>query len=260
MGILSKHKKNGEVGLKKFVKNLETTPYDKFKDIMQRGILEDPMYMVWIYHNLISFRFLFKLNESDFDKVVEALPNSVQTCAFAFFQTHYESDFLNQASEKIKREWKEFTENININIAQMRTARTKILETIRKLQDDAVITPFNWHIPPKEILNGDSMSSLPKEGIVTMYYQETKTLALQGEMRSKQRHGIWKHYYPTGNLMVEGLYELGEKVGPWVFYYGNGGKLAEGDYSENLKQGTWMEYDREGHAQQVSYERGKKAA
>lgn len=260
MNVLTKHKKKGEEGFKRFIRNLETTPSAKLKNILEVCILEDPVYMKWILPNMIKFEYIMILNDIQIEQIYNSIANPAKTFVLAFWETEWQEDFekekLTPKILSVYTDEKEYTKDVLKN--ETRGAQLKIMQTIRDLQERRAIPDYEWQLPSKKVLNG-SNQTIPTKGEFELNF-ENGTPALRGQFEDKMRAGQWKHYYPNGQLMAEGIYNLGEKVGQWTFYYPNGKVKASGDYIENLKEGDWTEYDISGSESASHYARGKRAA
>ena len=257
MDILTRHKKKGEEGFKKFVFHLEQTSETKLRDITQIALLEDPVYMKWVISNIIDFKYIMTLTDDEFTKIFNELPNGLQIFVFAFMKSPLEKKFMDDKLDmKIKRQIQDEMEYLKeITPAQQYSSRLTLLTTMRKLQESYSITPFKWKLPPSNIIKGDHIK-VPTRGLFSLEYEDG-TMALKGEYESKLRNGIWEHFYPNAQLMAKGAYTHGEKTGDWIFYYTNGETKSKGLYVENLKSGQWEEFSRQGEMTPVLYERGK---
>jgi len=260
MNVLTKHKKKGEEGFKRFIKNLETTPLAKLKNILEVCILEDPVYMKWVLPNMIRFEYIMILNELQIEELYNRMANPTKTFIMAFWETEWREEFEKEKlSPKLLASFKDEREYIKeVQTFEKRNAQVKILQLIRELQEQRVIPDYTWSLPAKKVLDG-SNHKIPTKGDFSLEFEDG-TIALKGQFEDRMRAGKWKHYYPNGKIMAEGIYNLGEKVGKWTFYYPSEKIKATGDYIENLKQGDWTEFDASGNEITVAYTRGKKAA
>jgi len=258
MNILTKHKKKGEDGFKKFICNLETSSEAKQKEILEVAFLEDPVYVSAILPNLISADFITKLSKPEVIKVYNNLSNPIKMFLYAFLNTPSEKILVNELfPSNLKRIYDDEKEvTTSVKAGEQETARFTIVKIIRSLQDRLEIERFIWKLPSPMILNGTHLEN-PKDGMFSLIYEDSNVPALEGNYKHKQRDGKWYHYYPNGKTMAVGYYASGEKSGEWVFNFTNGAKKACGEYQENLKQGQWTLYDKDGMEKFVFYDRGR---
>lgn len=258
MSILYKHKKNGVGGFKRFVYNLEVTQGDTFNTIIQNALLEDPVYMKWIFSNIITHEYIFNYSKNHILEITDKIPNAIKILLLSFHGTPREDEFIQE--KLIDQLKKDYLENAalttEIEPFEQTLAKTTIIKTLRGLQEANRIPPFPWKMPPGNILDGSAHKILTNGPFQLDF--EKGIPALRGQTKRKLRTGTWKHYYPNGDLMAEGSYQLGEKVGMWKFMYTNGKIKSQGEYAENLKQGQWVEYNKTGQSSTVHYNRGKK--
>ncbi|OFZ47558.1 MAG: hypothetical protein A2381_10230 [Bdellovibrionales bacterium RIFOXYB1_FULL_37_110] len=258
MNILTKHKKKGEDGFKKFICNLETSTEAKQKEILEVAFLEDPVYISAVIPNLISAEFITKLSRQEVLKVYNNLSNPIKMFLYAFLNTPTEKILVNELLpsnlKRIYDDEKEVTSSLKTG--EQETARFTIVKIIRSLQERLEIERFKWKLPSPTVLNGTHLEN-PKDGMFSLTYEENNVPALEGNYKSKQRDGKWFHYYPNGKTMAVGYYTCGEKSGDWIFNFTSGAKKASGAYRDNLKQGQWILYDKDGIEKFVFYDRGR---
>src|SRR3989339_1150598 len=257
MNILTKHKKNGLEGLKKFVQFLEIAPEQKARDILSMALLEDPVYMKWVMANMISFDFIKTLDGKELEKIYLQLANPIPTFVYALYKSEMEASILEKFNDSIRGRYKEeLSLTKEVQRGKQIGCRNTIIEKIRALQKNRDITPFEWKIPEEKILLGPT-GIISKDNQFSLFFENGQP-ALRGGLEKKLRAGLWKHYYPNGKLMAEGIYVDGEKMGEWKFYYADERIKAQGEFVENLKHGTWYEFEKDGKKVAVKYNRGRK--
>lgn len=257
MNTLTKHKKKGLDGFKNFVCSLEGMSEATRLKVVQVAILEDPVYLMAALTNMVGFDYLFRYQDSEAQKIFDAIPGDIKTLLFALYGHEKSDEFLAHLDTATQASYKEEKEYFKEpTIPQINTARNTIVKAMRGLQKDFQITNFDWQLPSNRIITGEDFAQSESTGNFTLIYDNGK-LALEGELEKKLRVGEWKHFYPTGSLMAEGFYVSSEKAGNWTFYYSDGSLKSKGEYRENLKEGQWEEYDRDGLMIHVHYKRGK---
>lgn len=256
MDILKKYKLKGAIGFQNMVRNLQGMAPTKRQQILELSFLEDPPFTQWIIKNLYDIDIIFTIGGQYFPDLFELCQNKLDLFVKAFYQTDLEEKFLEEfLDEKFHKQYKELCEyNKHTASAIVQAARISLLEKIRKLQDDKVITEIRWEIPKESILKG--MLAVPKSGKFE-YLFEDGSVALEGNFEEKMREGQWKHYFSEGKIMAEGFYHQGQKVDAWKFYFPNGKIRMEGHYEENLKEGNWKVYGADDSLSTVEYKRGK---
>ncbi len=260
MIILSKHKRKGKNGFIKFIRFLETISPLKVKNIVSMALLEDPVYMQAILHNIRNFQYINDLSKQEIETLINSLTNSVTTLVFALHHEPFEQEFINKVPHDIKKKYtEEASYNKQILIDQTLSCQNLILENLHKLEDDKKIISSNFKHPSHQILTGTHFPNV-SNGEFKLFYPDNKTVALLGPMEKKLRTGMWKHFYPNSNLMAEGIYLDGEKIGKWKFFYITGDLKSEGEFKEDLKHGKWSEYSPEGKIKIVIYKRGRPKA
>ena len=256
MYTLSKHKKLGAKGFKKFVLNLELFPEDTVRVMTEVGLLEDPVYMKWALQNKVEFSVFIDLDYEHVLDVMEKLkPRGLQTLMFALKNSKDENQFIeNKLPERLQREYWDIHEITPVTKGQQDQARVRIMEILFDLEVERDIPSFKWKIPPTKILEGDHIS-IDDNGNYKMFYEDGK-LALEGRVENKLREGFWKHYYPNGFVLAEGIYIQSEKQDEWSFYYADGRERSKGKYKSNLKEGIWKEIGKDGTSIQINYKAG----
>ena len=258
MAILSKHKRNGADGFKRFVQNLEDNHGKIFENIVQMALLEDPLYMKWIIPNMISYEYIMKYNDDHVTQVAKQINNAAKVFVVSFYGTKIENKFVeDKLNNKLKRDYMDEKEVLtSIKEAQQVGPRGLIVQAMRKLQNNYDIPPYNWKLPPSEVMDGSNHKITPNSVFKLNF--ENGEPALIGRTKGKSRNGIWQHFYPNGNPMAIGEYGRGIKTGEWKFLYSNRVLKAEGKYVNDNKEGTWIEYDKQGNVKKVQYQNGKK--
>lgn len=257
MYTLKKHKKRGAEGFKDFVRNLETFPAATVKEMLQLGLIEDPVYLKWAMENRISFQYLVNLETEHIMMIYNNVPNSLQILVMSLKDSADEEKFLAKLPEALQRQYNDEKEFTQVSAAQRVQARHKMMNTMFELEASGDLNPFVWRLPPVRVLQGEDHST-NENGEFIQYYTPPleDTVALQGPLEEGLRAGLWKHYYPNGELIAEGHYVSGEKAGPWKFYYPDKSLWMEGTFQEGLKEGPWKEYDTQGRSREVLYKKG----
>lgn len=255
MKMLQRSKKKEMEGFKDFVKNLETTPSEKMLSKFQLCALEDPVYMSWVAKNMMTIEKFFEFSEEEIQTVLSSLKEAVLISAKAIGGTPYEQRLMQSMTkddfvEKFKYE---LTIHTDIKAEDKEASLFSIFKAFRTMQNKDLIQGLPWRLPTIDVvkINKNIAPSGPYE---LFFDDEKKVKALSGELKTKQRIGVWEHFFTNGNLMAKGEYAEDEMNGNWTFYYPDGSPKSEGQYSGGKKVGTWKEWDRNKVETTVSYE------
>jgi hypothetical protein len=245
MGILRRIKKKEFEGFKDFVKSLETTAHSKRLNIIEAGILEDPVYMMYVFKNMTTPNEVIELVNDSIDMFVKSMPNAINTLAKAFYKTDKVDFILNEVLPKGLA--KDFEEELGL-ITELRQSEKDaagylLIQTYRDLQAQEYIYGKAWDFPPNNILKDDPNNR--PEGHTVISFENGQTAA-EGDMVKGRREGTWVHYYENGVIMARGNWREGLKEGEWTFWHANGKKKSQGVYKEDVKDGTWHNFDRNG--------------
>jgi hypothetical protein len=256
MKILNKYKKHFDIGFKDFVMNLDLLPSKVVKEMISNGLLEDPVYLKWALENKHNFDYFLRLNKEDVHKVFHTLKNSGLLFLRALKNHPEENSFITaNLPSLILKQYLDDREVEKITIAYQEDARSKIMQTIFDLKTNCELGPFNWKLPPVEVLTGTS-HTVDKLGNYNQYY-EGGVLAITGILDKGKRSGIWKNFYPNGALHAEGSYLHGEKQDVWSIYYLNGQLKSSGQFKDDLKNGEWKEFEMNQEFKITNYINGK---
>lgn len=257
MYTLKKHKRRGAEGFKDFVRNLETFPAPTVKEMLQLGLIEDPVYLKWAMENRISFQYLANLDTEHLMLIYKEVPNSLNILIMALKDSPEENILLPKLPEGFQRQYRDEKEYAQVSISQKVQARHKMMNIMFKLEEEGEIDPFVWNLPPVAVLQGES-HSIDDDGDFVQYYTEPyqQVLALKGPLEEGLRAGSWKHYYPNSELIAEGFYVSGQKAGQWTFYYPDKKTWMEGPFVDGLKEGVWKEFTADGRMKEVLYKKG----
>jgi len=99
-----------------------------------------------------------------------------------------------------------------------------------------------------------------ENGVYRKYYEGSKVIKIEGQVKNNQPHRIWRTYYSSGNLESVVNYDKGAVNGEIFFYYDEKRniKRIEASYDNNLLDGIYMEYWKNGAQKaKLSYEDGK---
>ncbi len=243
--ILRRIKKKEFDGFKDFVRSLETTAHSKRVDIIQAAILEDPIYMIYIFKNMTNPGEVIELVNDSIDVFVKNLPNSMNTLARAFFGTDKIEFIKNEVLPKGLA--KDFEEELGLikelKQSEKEAAGYLMIQTYRSLQEQEFIYGKPWDFPPANVIKEDSTAR--QEGHVITNF-ENGQVAAEGDFIKGKREGTWVHYYENGVIMARGNWREGMKEGEWTFWHANGKKKCQGIYREDVKEGNWLYFDRNG--------------
>lgn len=259
MYTLKKHKKRGAAGFKDFVKNLETFPANTVKEMLLLGLIEDPVYLKWAMENRISFHYLTQLSSADVMTIFQNINSSLEILVMALKDSKEEEDFIkSKFPSALQKQYYEEREYVNPDTTQRTQARTKLMNTLFKLEETGILEKFTWNIPPVKILEGEELK-LEEDGQSSLYYTPPyeNIMALKGPIEKGLREGLWHHYYPNAELIAKGHYVSGEKAGNWTFYYPDKSLWLEGKFVDGLKEGLWKEYTPQGQFTEIKYQKGK---
>lgn len=256
MQILKKYKKLFDEGFKDFVMNLDLLPTKVVREIVFNALLEDPVYLKWAIENKLNFEYFINLNKADVLKIFRTLSNSEALFLRALKNHPDEEKFIsNNLPSLILKQYLADRESNKITVSQQEDARSKIMKTIFELKEKGDLEPFDWKMPPVEVLKGNS-HNIDSFGVYTQNYNDG-ILALTGAMVSGKRSGLWKNFYPNGALQAEGNYIEGQKQDEWSFFFSNGSIKSKGRFKNDLKQGEWLEFDLNSEVKITNYKNGK---
>lgn len=257
MYTLKKHKKRGAEGFKDFVRNLETFSASTVKEMLQLGLVEDPVYLKWAMENRISFQYLLSLDEEQIMMIYRKIPNGLQIFLMALKDSAEEKELLEKLSESLQRQYRDEKEYTQASASQRVQARHKMMNTMFELEASGELGPFVWKLPPVKVLQGENYD-IDKNGNFIQYYTSPfeEVVALQGPLEEGLRAGLWRHFYPNAQLIAEGHYVSGEKAGAWKFFYPDQKVWMEGTFVEGLKEGAWKEYNSKGDSRDFFYKKG----
>jgi hypothetical protein len=257
MYTLRKHKKRGAEGFKDFVRNLESFPAATVKEMLQLGLIEDPVYLKWAMENRISFQYMINLDPEHIMMIYRKVPNSLQVLVMALKNSPDEQSLMAKLPEALQRQYNDEKEYSQVTAAQRVQARHKMMSVMFKLEKSGELESFVWNLPPVKVLQGED-NSLDEDGNYIQYYTppQDDIIALKGPLEEGLRAGAWQHFYPNGELIAEGHYVDGEKAGPWKFFYPDKKLWMEGVFVEGLKEGSWKEYDSQGRSREAQYKKG----
>ncbi len=245
MDMLKRIKKKETKGFKDFVQSLETTSQLKRKEIIVRGLIEDPLYMSWVMKNFIDYTYLFKLSTDELMTLMTRLTNGIQMFVKAFMDTVQEDvligELLTPGMTKNYKDERKCNKKIP-NGVQVST-QFLIVKAIRDLQSEGALGPFLWKLPSVEILCVRKYP--PKDGVLELFYESEK-LAAKGKMEKGLRHGQWLHFYENGKILAQGNYYRGQYHDYWEIKYPSGEPMSQGEYYQGEKIGEWKSWDLEG--------------
>jgi hypothetical protein len=256
MQILNKYKKHFDHGFKDFVMNLDLLPPKVVKDLISNGMLEDPVYLKWALENKLNFDYFLKLSKEEVHKVFRSLTNSEMIFLRALKGHSEENRFItDNLPSLILKQYLDDREMMKITVSHQEDARSKIMKTVFDLKDQGGLEPFDWRLPPAEVLSGTS-HIIDKFGNYKQYF-EGEVLAISGLLDKGKRSGLWKFFYPNGALHAEGNYIHGQKQDEWRFYYLNGNLKSSGHFKDDLKNGEWTKFDINNESKNINYINGK---
>lgn len=256
MQILNKYKKHFDNGFKDFVMNLDLLPSKVVKEMISNGLLEDPVYVKWALENKLNFDYFLKLNKEEVLKVFRSLNNPGMILLRALKGHPEENSFITtNLPSLICKQYLDNREVEKITVAYQEDARAKIMKTVFNLKDQGELEPFDWKLPPTEVLSGTS-HIVDKFGNYKQYY-EGEVLAITGHIDKGKRSGLWKNFYPNGSLHAEGIYSHGQKQNEWRIYYLNGNLKSSGHFKDDVKNGEWKEFEINNEFKIINYKNGK---
>ena len=77
-------------------------------------------------------------------------------------------------------------------------------------------------------------------------FHENGRMYMMGNLKNKERNGLWKTYYENGTPWSETNFKEGITNGSTKTWYKNGKVRFTGFYTDGEKSGTWYWYDEEG--------------
>jgi hypothetical protein len=257
MEILNKYKFDFDNGFKNFVMDLNLLPPKDVQELVFNGLLEDPVYIKWALENKLTCDYFVKLNSNDVLKVFRKLQNAELMFLYALKNHMSEAEFIQSNFPKFIRDhYFILREAEKVTVSLQMEARGKILQTIFDLMESGVLDPFDWKMPPSEVLAGIS-HTLDYSGNFKQFYADG-VLALQGWLDDRtKRCGEWRSYYPSGAIHTIGNYDKGRKQGEWIFYYLSGEIKSRGQFLNNVKDGEWMVFEMRSECKIVTYTNGK---
>ena len=257
MGMLDRIKRKQFDGFKDFVQNMEITEGTKRQHIFMTGVLEDPIFMMWVMKNLKGFKDFSELPSDEMEAVLDSQDQMVAIFAKCLYGI--DEDTLRSYDRVIPRHFIRLRDELSylttVSPGEQASARYFVVKVVRRLQKEERINGFRWMLPPNDIFYEKQG---PKEGEIKIYF-ESGVLAAEGQVQKSRRIGTWKHFYDTGKLLAQGDYLDGLKEGFWQFYYSNGAQKSEGRYKADLKQGHWREWDKAGEAVSSNFVDGVKS-
>ncbi|MFA6235952.1 MAG: FliG C-terminal domain-containing protein [Bacteriovorax sp.] len=256
MKILNKYKKHFDQGFKDFVMNLDLLPSKVAKEMIANALFEDPVYLKWALENKLNFDYFLKLNKEDVLKIFHKIPNARILFLRALKNHPEENNFITaNLPSMILKQYLDDREMEKITVSHQEDARTKIMQAIFDLKDSGELEPFEWKLPPVEVLSGTG-HVVDKFGHYNQYY-EGGVLALTGLLEKGKRSGLWKNFYPNGALHAEGNYVEGEKQEEWQIYFLNGKLKSCGHFKNDLKHGDWKEFELNNEFKIIHYVNGR---
>lgn len=256
MQVLKKYKKHFDRGFKDFVMNLDLFPSRVVKEMISNGLLEDPVYLKWALENKLNFDYFLNLDKEEVMKVFRSLPNPGIIFLRSLKNHPGENSFITASLPSfILKQYLDDRDVEKITVAHQEDARIKIMQVIIDLKEAGELVPFEWKLPPAEVLSGTS-HTVDKFGKYTQYY-DGGVLAITGLLEKGNRSGLWKNFYPNGSLHAEGIYSNGEKQKEWSIYYLNGNLKSIGHFKDDLKHGEWKEYEINNEVKVLNYVNGK---
>lgn len=253
--MLDRIKKRQIDGFKEFVINMESSGPTKRGQIFTAGVLEDPVYMMFVMKNIRSFEDFLQLDSDELDTILGSQAQILQLFAKCLFGTTESKlkELENNLPKIMPKVKEELTYIKAVSPTEVDGAKIYLLKTTRKLMQEERVHGFRWKLPPQDVYYPKTY----KDGNVKIHF-ENGIIAAEGMYLKGKRMGTWKHNYDMGNLLAEGDYFDGLKEGVWTFYYSTGKIKAKGKYRNDMKQGNWKEYDRNGNASDVEYHEGLK--
>jgi antitoxin component YwqK of YwqJK toxin-antitoxin module len=97
-------------------------------------------------------------------------------------------------------------------------------------------------------------------GIFRQFWNDGKTIKIEGKVTNNLPVDIWRTYYKSGNLESVVHYKDGDVDGEIFFYFDNANEIkkVETSYENNLLEGKYTEYWKNGaQKSQLEYEHGK---
>jgi len=98
------------------------------------------------------------------------------------------------------------------------------------------------------------------DGAYKQYYDNGKTIKMEGQVKDGLPVGIWRTYYSSGNLQSVANYDAGDLQGDVFYYFDKKPEqlMVETHYDEDLLEGDYLEYWQNG-AQKANlhYDDGK---
>lgn len=257
MEVLDKYKIDFDCGFKNFVMELNLLPQKEMQELVFNGLLEDPVYLMWALENKLSFDYFLKFNSNNILIVFRKVQNAEIIFLHALKNHINEEEFIRSNFPRFIRD-QYFTsrETEKITVSLQFEARKKIMRVVFDLMETGQLDPFDWKIPPAEVLSGIGYT-LDNFGNFQQFYTDG-VLALEGKLDERgKRSGSWRSFYPSGAIHTEGNYDKGYKQGAWCFYYLNGEVKSCGRFMNNVKHGDWVLFEMRSERKVIKYLNGK---
>ncbi len=86
------------------------------------------------------------------------------------------------------------------------------------------------------------------DGVYRTYFDDGKTIALEGHVKDNLPQGVWRAYYASGNLKSVVNYKDGAVQGDLFYYFDQKPEtlMVETHYEEDILQGNYLEYWKNG--------------
>ncbi len=82
------------------------------------------------------------------------------------------------------------------------------------------------------------------DGKYKQFYQDGKTLKVEGQVKDNLPYGIWRTYYESGNLQSVANYDEGEVDGDFYYYFDKKPRklMIQAHFDHDLLDGEYVEY------------------
>ncbi len=145
MGVYSRFKKDPE-GFRRLVELLESTPSSRRQKMIDVGMQEDPDYTLQALKYIISFEDVVHLPDLELAEVLAAAPPRFIAYAIYSAKQEIKDRFISKSIPRVAAEVREYLELPRVSPIQIGGAQIKLVETMRKLERNGILT--TKRIPP----------------------------------------------------------------------------------------------------------------
>ncbi|MBV6645632.1 MAG: toxin-antitoxin system YwqK family antitoxin [Cyclobacteriaceae bacterium] len=160
-------------------------------------------------------------------------------------------------------EWKEYYTDGSIKeVGLYEGDRYKVLKVLGPTGEVQVENGVGRYVTyqegRKEILTEGSFKEGLKDGVWTVYFDNTDLKAQEANYLGGQMHGESAGYYNNGVVSVQGSFDNGKQEGEWNWYYETGQIQCTANFENGLKSGAQFFWSESGYkVKEEIYEQGE---